>query len=158
MIRLSSSPDKVLTLAIVPTGGTIWLKPINKEIEDMLKNSTVRIILAAAVVVLIVAATFAYGNSQRQAQVKKNEQLAEQSVSTSESESPSPSATVSPSATPTPASTPTPTVITPPNGITPETGGEWLAVLPLSVLTVLGVARRNTARDTDAALRASSDR
>lgn len=113
----------------------------------MLNNPTVRIILGVAIVVLIVATTFAYGNSQRLAQMQKKEQMAQEQRDAE--------ASVSPSVTPAPSTSAKPTtsvspVISPPTGTTPSTGGEVLAFLPavgLGLLTYSNKRSRSALKD-----------
>ncbi|MBP9827067.1 hypothetical protein KBC99_01140 [Candidatus Saccharibacteria bacterium] len=136
---------------------TIIIGERNKN-RMLLKNSTVKIILAVAVVVLIVAATFAYGNSQRQAQLKKKDQQAQEQrlaeTKPTAAVSASPAASVSPTASPAASAQATTTPqLTPPSGTTPETGGGLFAAMPLTVLSVLGFARRSSRRKLEDSLR-----
>ncbi len=129
----------------------------------MLKNSTVKIILAVAVIILIVAATFAYGNSQRQAQ-DTTKQEASQTTSASpsaqsSSATPSPTTSSAPSASTSspaqsasPTSTPTPQ-IAPPGGTTPATGGEIAYVLPFVGIGLLLFSRREGQKQLTARLK-----
>lgn len=141
----------------------------------MLQNSTVKIILGIAIVILIVAATFAYGNSQRQSQLanKDNEktttsqsaspsssvsasssptQSTSPSPTPSASSSPSPSASASPSVSAAPSASTTPQV-TPASGSMPATGSEWIAALPVVGLGVLLYTRRNSQQAVRAAMK-----
>lgn len=113
----------------------------------MLKNSTVKIILAVGIIILIVAATFAYGNSQRQAQ-QANNKTSNKPASTSQSASPSSAntpASSSASSTPAPSQSPIASAtpqIAPPSGAVPQTGGELLYAVPVTGLGILMYTRR----------------
>lgn len=139
MLVFSCEPDTIGPLLIIKSH---WFIGRNESIH-MLKNPTVRIILAVAVVVLIVATTFAYGNSQRQAQMKKKDEMAQQQRDAEASLTPSPSVTPTPSAgvSPTPSASP---VISPPTGTTPDTGAGSLAVIPVVGIGILLYSRKQS--------------
>jgi hypothetical protein len=129
-----------------------------------MKSDTVKTLAGLGVITLIVVATFFYGNSQRQAQLKKST-----AVTASPGASAKPTATMTPSASPKssssakPSATPASTPVIQDGAVNsaatamPATGPEeaLLPVLAIASISVAFVAYRNSRRGVLAAQRIS---
>jgi len=105
-----------------------------------MKRDTVKTAVGLVIIAGIVVATFLYGNSQRQAQLRHDQDVKNQQAKATAA-SPSASASVQPSATPTPAvvegAAISPTVI-------PDTGATENGLIGLAAITLAAVLWRGS--------------
>lgn len=110
---------------------------------------------AIVLILIIVGVTFWYGNRQRQAQVKGDQQSAQQQAkkpATNTTQVVKPTSTPVAKANPEPtpvakssaAPTPAPAVTTPAPAATPQTGGSLEIILPLAALAVAFRVKRSS--------------
>jgi lysozyme family protein len=101
-----------------------------------MNRDALKTLAGLGIIALIVVATYLYGNSQREAQLR-SQKTAQTSPSPATSASPKVAVSASPSATPTPVLGVT---SGPKDGTMPQTGPELVTALAAGVMAVVGLA------------------